>query len=201
MEFHEKLQMLRKQRELTQEELAKNLHVSRTAISKWESGRGYPGIDSLKAIAKIFGVSLDQLLSGDELLDIAQEEHEQKQNYMLDLVFGLLDLSVALFLFLPIFGQFVAGAIQNVSLLFLTHIPVYLKIAYWVSVIAMAVFGLLTLVLQNCTKIFWVKNKRSISLICNILAVLLFELSAKPYAAVYLSVLMIIKAFLLIKRQ
>ena len=46
MEFHEKLQALRKQRGLTQEELAQLLFVSRTAVSKWESGRGYPSIDS-----------------------------------------------------------------------------------------------------------------------------------------------------------
>lgn len=52
MEFHEKLQELRKQKNLTQEELSEILFVSRTAISKWESGRGYPSIDSLKAIAE-----------------------------------------------------------------------------------------------------------------------------------------------------
>ena len=52
MEFNEKLQELRKQKGLTQEELSEILYVSRTAISKWESGRGYPNIDSLKAISK-----------------------------------------------------------------------------------------------------------------------------------------------------
>lgn len=56
MEFHEKLQELRKQRGMTQEELATALYVSRTAVSKWESGRGYPSIDSLKAISGFFGV-------------------------------------------------------------------------------------------------------------------------------------------------
>lgn len=54
MEFHEKLQELRKSRGLTQEELAEALFVSRTAISKWESGRGYPSIDSLKEISSVF---------------------------------------------------------------------------------------------------------------------------------------------------
>ena len=63
MEIHEKLQELRKQKKLTQEELSEILFVSRTAISKWESGRGYPSIDSLKAIAEFFGVTIDELLS------------------------------------------------------------------------------------------------------------------------------------------
>ena len=58
MEFYEKLQELRKSRGLTQEELAEMLSVSRTAISKWESGRGYPNIDSLKAISKCFSVAV-----------------------------------------------------------------------------------------------------------------------------------------------
>ena len=56
MEFGEKLCELRKSKGLTQEELAKDLYVSRTAISKWESGRGYPSIDSIKEISKYFSV-------------------------------------------------------------------------------------------------------------------------------------------------
>ncbi len=77
MEFHEKLQELRKQKGLTQEELAEALYVSRTAISKWESGRGYPNIDSLKAIAKFFSVTIDELLSGEEVLTIAKDQKKK----------------------------------------------------------------------------------------------------------------------------
>ena len=57
MEFNQKLQELRRQRGITQEELASELYVSRTAISKWELGKGYPSIDSLKAISKYFKAS------------------------------------------------------------------------------------------------------------------------------------------------
>ena len=115
MEFHEKLQELRKQKGLTQEELAQQLYVSRAAVSKWESGRGYPNIDSLKAIAACFHVSIDELLSGDELLTLAQEDRRQSQSQTRDLVFGLLDLSAAMFLFLPFFAQKPGGMIQEVS--------------------------------------------------------------------------------------
>ena len=76
MEFHEKLQELRRSRGLTQEELAEDLYVSRTAVSKWESGRGYPSIDSLKEISKYFSVTIDDLLSGDKLISIAEKENE-----------------------------------------------------------------------------------------------------------------------------
>ncbi len=121
---------------LTQEELAQSLFVSRTAISKWESGRGYPSIDSLKAIAGFFGVTIDELLSGDELLTIAEEDTKQKEKHIRDLVFGMLDCSIAMFFFLPFFGQEVNAAIHGVSLLSLTEIAPYLKTVYFVVVIA-----------------------------------------------------------------
>ena len=104
MEFNKKLQELRKQKGLTQEELAESLYVSRTAISKWESGRGYPSIDSLKAIAKFFSVTVDELLSSDEALSIAEEDGKQKEKRFRDLAFGLLDIGMAMLLFLPFFS-------------------------------------------------------------------------------------------------
>ncbi|MBO5837696.1 MAG: helix-turn-helix transcriptional regulator [Oscillospiraceae bacterium] len=201
MEFNEKLQELRKKEGLTQEELAQSLYVSRTAISKWESGRGYPNIDSLKAIAKFFGVTVDELLSGDELLTIAEEDTKQKEKHFRDLVFGLLDCSIAMFFFLPFFGQTVGGALQEVSLLFLTEITPYLNAAYFVVVIEIIVSGILTLALQNCYLAFWVKNKSIISLVLNAVGTLLFIISSQPYAAAFLFIFLIIKVLILVKRQ
>jgi transcriptional regulator with XRE-family HTH domain len=77
MEFNEKLQQLRKQKGLTQEDLAELLFISRTAISKWESGRGLPNIDSLKAISKVFGITIDELLSTDDIIQAAEEEKKE----------------------------------------------------------------------------------------------------------------------------
>ena len=70
MEFNEKLQELRKSRSLTQEELAEVLFVSRTAISKWEQGRGYPSLDSLKEISRFFSVSIDELICSEEIISV-----------------------------------------------------------------------------------------------------------------------------------
>ena len=149
VEFNEKLQELRKQKGLTQEELAEALYVSRTAVSKWESGRGYPGIDSLKAIAAFFRVTVDELLSGGEILTVAEQETKEKEKRFRDMVFGLLDCCACLFFFLPLFGQNVDGNIRAVSLLYVSQIAPYLKAVYVICVSLMAVFGVLTLALQN----------------------------------------------------
>ena len=200
MEFNEKMQELRKQKGLTQEELAERLYVSRTAVSKWESGRGYPNIESLKAIANFFSVSIDVLLSGDEVLTIAEEDQKEKETHFRDLVFGLLDCSAALLLFLPFFGQQMDDAIQGVSLLRLTEITPYLRTAYFVCVIGMALLGIMILALQGCRNRVWRENKYKGSLLLNGSVLLLFIISLQPYGAVYLFVFLAIKTFLLMKR-
>ena len=199
MEFNEKLQELRKNKGLTQEELAEALYVSRTAISKWESGRGYPSIDSLKEIAKYFSVTIDELLSTDEVLTIAEKDNKQKEKHLRSLVFGLLDISVLMFFFLPFFGQKANGIVEEVSLLSLNGIAGYLQITYYAVVICIAVYGILTLTFQNCQKMFWVQNKEKISLILNAVAVLLFMISSQVYAGAFLFIFLAIKALMLIK--
>lgn len=201
MDFHEKIQKLRKQKGLTQEELAQALFVSRTAISKWESGRGRPNLESLKAMAKFFGVTVDELLSGEELLAVAEADSKQRENHLRDLVFGLLDCSTAMLLFLPFFGQKAEGVIQEVSLLSLNAVSAWLKISYLAIVAGMVLWGVLTLALQNCQTIFWVRNRGRVSLILNALAAVLFMLSLQPYGAVFSFVILIVKALMVIKWQ
>ena len=189
MEFNEKLQELRKQKGLTQEELAEVLYVSRTAISKWESGRGYPNIESLKAISKYFAVSLDELLSSDEILTIAEDDNKQREMNLRNVVYGLLDCSVAMFLFLPFFGQEAGDVIESVSLLSLTEIEGYVKIPYLIIVFGLIIWGLLMLVLQNC----------DISLGLSVIGALFFMISRQPYAGAFTFLFLVIKALMLIK--
>ena len=200
MELNEKLQELRKQKGLTQEQLAERLYVSRTAISKWESGRGYPNIESLKAIARLFSVSLDELLSADEIVTIAEEEQKQTKTHLCDLVFGMLDLCMALLLFLPLFATRTEGTIQNASLLTIETSTHALKVAYISIVISLVLMGGLMLVLQNARASVWVKRKRVISLALSVMAVMLFMLSLHPYAAAFAFALLTVKVLILIKR-
>lgn len=63
MNLQEKLRALRKQAGMSQEQLAKKLHVSRQAVTKWEAGTGLPDLENLRALAALFQLSLDELLA------------------------------------------------------------------------------------------------------------------------------------------
>jgi len=199
MEFNEKLTQLRKQKDLTQEQLAEKLYVSRTAISKWESGRGYPSIDSLKTIAAFFSVTVDELLSAEEIITIAKENNEDTKRHYRDVVFGLLDICALLLLFLPLFAERTDFGVFAVSLLSLDAVSTWIKGVYIVLTSCTAVFGLAVLVFQNASKGFFINSKYFISFSLNLTVLILFILSSQVYASVYVLVFLAVKAFLMLK--
>lgn len=69
MNFGIKLQLLRKDKRMSQEALAQQLDVSRQAVSKWETGEGYPEMDKLIMISNLFGVTLDYLMKDNPNAD------------------------------------------------------------------------------------------------------------------------------------
>lgn len=85
MDFSEKLLTLRKARDLTQEELAEKLNVSRQSVSKWESGQAVPELDKIVALSAVFDVSTDYLLKSSEIddLSVKTEMLEKQQEQML----------------------------------------------------------------------------------------------------------------------
>ena len=149
MEFHEKLQELRKNRGLTQEELADVLDVSRAAISKWESGRGYPSIDSLKEISKYFSVSIDDLLSGEKLVSIAEKENKSNIQSMCDLFFGIIDVCSFMLVVLPFYPNAVEGYIYSVNLFAYTQTTLLNRSIYWILFIAMGILGIAEIILTR----------------------------------------------------
>lgn len=89
MKFSEKLQTLRKEKKLSQEQLADMLDVSRQSVSKWESGQTYPEMDKLIELSKIFKCTLDDL-TNDDVKTITSKEKEKGN--ISNLVYSLLDL-------------------------------------------------------------------------------------------------------------
>ena len=198
MEFSEKLQELRKSRNLTQEELAEALFVSRTAVSKWESGRGYPSIDSLKEISRYFSVTIDDLLSGEKLLSLAQRENRSNIRSLCDLLFGSVDLLAFLLIVLPLYPKTMEGFVYAVSLIAYAETSAVNRYIYWVLFLALALTGLLELLLQRKAS---EKQKplKVCSMILGIGTVLLLALAGETYAVAVAFLLLIIKGMLLLK--
>lgn len=193
MEFNEKLQQLRKSRGLTQEELAQVLFVSRTAVSKWESGRGYPSIDSLKDISAYFSVSIDDLLSCEKLIMIAEKENKSKLREMYDLLLGLVDLFSFLLVILPLYPDRADDYVYSVSLLFYTQTSKFNLTAYWVLFISLFVLGVVKVVLTRFSKEKSNRIVTEVSMVLNVLAVLFLALTRQAYALIAVFVMLLIK--------
>ena len=196
MDFSEKLQNLRKQHGLTQEELAAKLFVSRTAISKWESGRGYPNIDSLKEISKFFSVSVDELLSSDELINAAQDENRKNISDLLDMLAGCADMMCLLLILLPLYPEKVSDSFSAVSLF------EFAQKSFAPACICFALFGLLMVggtakLIMNRRHIEKGRNTLTvISFVLSIVSVLFLTAARLPYAVTVMFLLFIVKGVL-----
>ena len=199
LEFHEKLQELRKSRGLTQEELAEALYVSRTAISKWESGRGYPSIDSLKEIASYFSVTIDELLSGEKLLSIAEKENKSNLLGMCDFLFGMMDVCSLLLIILPLYPNLVEGYIYSVNLFAYTQASTFHRTIYWIMLLLLIAVGMLKIMLTEL-KIKKVNRLVTVtSMFLSILTVLFLAMAREAYAIMVVFLLLVIKGMLLLK--
>ena len=201
MEFNEKLQKLRTNENLTQEELAEKLYVSRAAISKWESGRGYPSIDSLRAIAKYFHSTIDELIGSEEIVDLAEQDMKSSNKIYTALICGILDCLTLLLFFLPVFGNGGKTDVESVSLLAMTGVGLWLKIIF-IAVIGITILnGFCTVIISNFDKPAWNKHRVVTGVILSILGTMLFILSRQPYAGVFYLCILVIKGILVIKSK
>ena len=200
-EFSEKLQKLRTNENLTQEELAERLYVSRAAISKWESGRGYPSIDSLKAIAKYFHVTIDDLICGEEIVTLAEQDKKESDKKYMTRICGILDILLSLLFFLPVFGSGGTKNVSSVSLPAVTGISVWIKNVFIVIVGITAANGLCTLVISRFDQPVW--NKRCVitGMVLSFAGTVIFILTRQPYAGVFCLCLLVVKGILLLRRE
>ena len=199
MEFGEKLQELRKARSLTQEQLAEALYVSRTAVSKWESGRGYPSIDSLKEMSRFFSVTIDELISPDEIVSAAQAERKSFARGYASLVCGLLDVLPALLLVVPMFGNGSEGP-ATVGLLALTGISPWVRAVFAACVGVTVLCGICELAASRADG-RWGKVALAAGAGLSAASVAAFILARQPYAGIICFALLATKAVLLWRRD
>lgn len=133
---------LRKEHNMTQAALAERLNISNRTISKWENGDGFPDITILPDIAKVFGVSVDELLAGEKngenVADIKVTEIENKDNLK-----NIFQISYIISLFFAIFGA-VLGVVTEIystwafNILFYTHWEIIFVACSFVAMIISA---------------------------------------------------------------
>ena len=109
MSCSENLQYLRKKQNLTQEQFAEQMEVSRQAVSKWESQQSLPDVEKLIALSDYFGVSTDYLLKGTENnigSPYKNEKQNKKSDYLFPIIGKILYMASAFFIALELISAF-----------------------------------------------------------------------------------------------
>ena len=136
----------RKKKQLTQEQLADQLNVSNKTISKWERGLGYPDILILPTLAKVLDISVNELLSTDDLKPESIEQYDYKimTKYKLNIIFAFFIL-----IFSPVLYIISAFVFQSYELSI---------ISIFIGVIV-ALFSLITVILHSIQMYDFIRNK------------------------------------------
>ena len=198
MEFNEKLQELRKAKSLTQEELAEALFVSRTAISKWESGRGYPSLDSLKEISRFFSVSIDDLICSEEIISAAEDDKKECMDKYISMFCNVLDIFLALLLFLPVFGNGIDTP-ASVTLFAMTGLRAWIKTVFAVLIGVTVLNGICGVIISHFDQPVWNSHRLVTGIVLSIVCVAVFILTRQPYAGVICLVVLVVKGLLIIR--
>ena len=194
MELSKKIKQIRNDNKLTQEQFAEKMLVSRTAVSKWENGTCYPSIDSLKYMSLIFNISLDKLLSSEEILEIAKTENQSNISKYNSLLFCLLDIVRIIFIFLPLYSYKTNDFIYSVSLLNSNDLGSTLKIIFVLIFIIFLVLGIVELIFN------FKGNNRLInrmSMFLDIISIFVLLFTKQPYVIALMFVIFIIKTIML----
>ena len=124
MEFGKQIKKLRQEAQLSQEELAERIYVSRQTISNWENDKSYPDVNSLVLLSETFQISLDKLIKGDieVMKDVIQKEEIEKMNryggiYTMMLIAFAVS-AVPLFMLLGVWALIPWGIIWGIAMYF-----------------------------------------------------------------------------------
>ena len=194
MELSKKVKQIRNDNKLTQEQFAEKMLVSRTAVSKWENGTCYPSIDSLKYMSKIFNISLDKLLSSEEILEIAKTENQSNMSKYNSLLFCLLDIIRIIFIFLPLYLYKTNDFVYSVTLFNSNDLGTTLKIIFVLIFIIFLVLGIVELIFN------FKGNNRLInrmSMFLDIISIFVLLFTKQPYVIALMFIIFVIKIIML----
>ena len=148
-------------------------------------------------------MSIDELLSGDQLVLIAEKENKSNLNGLCDLLFGFTDLLSLMLIFLPLYPKPVDGYIYSVSLIeYVEYVDneIWIRMTYWGLFIALTIIGIVNILMVNFK---FEKGKKVITFLSvglSIITVLYLAIAREPYAVTVAFLLLLIKGGLLYKR-
>ena len=122
MELGTQIKKYRQENELSQEELANRIYVSRQTISNWENDKNYPDVNSLLLLSEVFQISLDELIKGDidRMKEIINKEEVSKFNHYSKIYTFILIIvivsAVPLFIWLDYWGFIIWGIICVIAM-------------------------------------------------------------------------------------
>ena len=131
MKISQVLKDISQHHQLTQEALAERLNVSRSAIARWESGKGIPDIGNLIAISREFDLSLDQLIKEDERLEkkVIEDSKAKKWHYLV--IFYLFSALVEIAIFAYLHHIFMAGFLISTLFMLFYELRIFIKEKIW----------------------------------------------------------------------
>ena len=198
MELSEKIQKLRKERGLTQEQFAEQLFVSRTAVSKWETGRGTPSMESLQMIAKFFDITLDELLRAEDIITIAENENKENISRFASYIDGVFNMTAVVGLLLPLYKVEQNNMFYSVPLY---QFKGWLAVLYWIFPVMMSICGAVQILINKGERETLKKNINLIGFILNMCAIFVLILSGQPYPAVMFFTLLLIKGVIMLIKK
>ena len=127
MNISEKIKKIRNSENLTQEQFAEKISVSRNAVAKWETNRGYPDIQNLITISEIFNISLDELVKGDiKVKDkIISESSSKKWHFLV--VLYLIAIIIYIFYFFIFHKIFMIGFLISTIFMLGIETSIFIK--------------------------------------------------------------------------
>lgn len=197
MEVNKKIQKLRKENNLTQDQLAERLGVSKTYIARIENGKILPSVKDIKNIARILDVNVSDLTSFDDLIFIAENDNYNRLDRKTTLFFAILDILSISFIFMPFYVKN-----NNVmTLIELKPLSSLLYIAYLVLLIVSFIVGVLEIIFSANNKKNKLKNVKIISVVVYAFSILIFALSKQSYITAFLFLFLMIKILFLLNLE
>ena len=189
----------RKAKGYTQKQLSELLGISDKTISKWECGRGYPSIDSLKEISTFFSVTIDELLSGEKLFSIAEKENKSNMHNLCSILIGTIDLFHFLLIVLPLYPKSMKEYIASVNLFGYIETSAFNRMVYWVLFFLLMLIGAAEIIVTQLKIEKVYKMVIVFSMLLGIAAVLFLALTGETYATALAFLLLVLKAGLYMK--